>query len=41
MAKFCKMGGDDFSLNPEVNSLTGCLSHIIKASLTMLAERYF
>ena len=41
MMKFCKMSHGGFSWNPEVNSLTGCLSHIIKASLTVLAERYF
>lgn len=41
MFKFCKMGGAGFGLNLEVNSLTGCLSHIIKTSLTMLAERHF
>jgi hypothetical protein len=35
------MGGGEFGWNLEVNSLTVCLSHIIKASLKMLAERYF
>jgi hypothetical protein len=35
------MGDDDFVWNHQVNSLTICLSHIIKASLKMLAERYF